>query len=38
MERLSDILARLVQEEDLFAQVFAMEDPDGIQHHVRHDS
>lgn len=38
MERLDTILARLVKEEDLFAQVFATEDADGTQHHVRHDS
>ena len=33
MERLTDIIARLLQEEDLFAQVFATEDEDGTQTH-----
>ena len=34
MERLADILARLVAEEGgLFAQVFSVEDTSGVQHH-----
>ena len=32
MERLEDILLRLMQEEDLFAQIFSTEDEDGTQH------
>ena len=34
MERLTDVLARLISEEGgLFAQVFSVEDTTGIQHH-----
>src|SRR5947209_2191347 len=33
MEHISDIVARLLTTEDLFAQVFSMEDPDGAQFH-----
>ncbi len=34
MERLADILTQLLaQEGGLFAQVFSVEDPDGVQHH-----
>ena len=33
MERLEDILLRFLQEDGPFAQVFSVEDLDGVQHH-----